>query len=144
MLNLKMEKTLLLNLLNLPNNPKLTIVAIPELTNRIVDGSNCLILESSYNFVPTDICGQDLGSSTRPWRSLYVEEVFASSNIIYLGQTAIGSTNGELAINNQPMSTIITENLNSSESIIDLSSQVYIMNRTFLRILLIYPKIHMR
>jgi hypothetical protein len=104
-------------------NPKLKITAIPELTSTIVDGNNCLILESSYNLIPSEASRQDLGSSAYPWRALYVDEVFASPNTIWIGRTSIETTpSGELSINKQKLSSIIQDN----NAIIDLSAQIYI------------------
>jgi hypothetical protein len=48
------------------------------------------------NIVPQTANGGDLGSSTLPWRSLYV-----SGSTIYLGNAALSvDANGELLINN--------------------------------------------
>ena len=59
------------------------------------------------DIVPQTANGGDLGSSTLPWRSLYV-----SNNTIYIGGTAVGvDANGNLTVNggqvNTPSSTLV-------------------------------------
>ena len=59
------------------------------------------------DILPQTANGGDLGSSTLPWRSLYV-----SNNTIYIGGTAVGvDANGNLTVNggqvNAPSSTLV-------------------------------------
>ena len=59
------------------------------------------------DILPQTANGGDLGSSTLPWRSLYV-----SNNTIYIGGTAVGvDANGNLTVNggqvNTPSSTLV-------------------------------------
>ena len=105
------------------SNPKsITFNAIPELyTNN--DICNNLVLASGYNFLPTDVCGQDLGSISKPWRDLYL-----STSTIFLGNMKIGANleNNSLLINETSLSDHVFSFMDDSTTFTDLSSQVYV------------------
>jgi hypothetical protein len=75
----------------------------------VIDQSTTITSNLSVggDILPQTALGGDLGSSTLPWRSLYV-----SNNTIYIGGTAIGvDANGQLTVSgsqvNAPSSTLV-------------------------------------
>ena len=103
------------------SNPKsFTINALPQLSTGIIDGSNALILQSGFNFCPTDACGQDLGSITRPWGTGYFD-----NSTIYLGQTRFSASNdGKFKVNDKELFEDIAEDLQNHTLILDISSEI--------------------
>ena len=103
------------------SNPKsFTINALPQLSTGIIDGSNALILQSGFNFCPTDACGQDLGSITRPWGTGYFD-----NSTIYLGQTRFSASNdGKFKVNDKELFEDIAEDLQNHTLILDISNEI--------------------
>ena len=103
------------------SNPKsFTINALPQLSTEIIDGSNTLILQSGFNFCPTDACGQDLGSITRPWGTGYFD-----NSTIYLGQTRFSASNdGKFKVNDKELFEDIAEDLQNHTLILDISNEI--------------------
>ena len=103
----------------------LTINALPQISTSAADGSNSLILQSGYDFLPAVPNKQSLGSQKFPWKHLYVD-----SNTIFIGGDSLGTYNGSLMFNNQPYEDIIMNKLIAGATIQDLSAQVQVNTQT--------------
>ena len=103
----------------------LTINALPQISTSAADGSNSLILQSGYDFLPTVPNKQSLGSQKFPWKHLYVD-----SSTIFIGGDSLGTYNGSLMFNNQPYEDIIMNKLIAGATIQDLSAQVQVNTQT--------------
>jgi hypothetical protein len=65
-------------------------------------------VNTNDHFIPSVNNTYDLGSTSSTWRNLYINDIFASANSIYLGGLTLSSSNNSLIVNSINLGTTIS------------------------------------